>query len=220
LGLRAVVVSQGLTLDPEKVEKEGEEEEVVERERIAVIRENALTTLDPFLAKTLRAAKKSKWEAHTVLTEILGAPGPTGLWQIPDMSAEGQTKWKAEGAEYKALRAAHKEKRAAQRKAEREKKAAFKKRAPVRAEKAKQLEALEEAVKQGEGAEREALLEETFDKAKAQGFFDLSIPYTLRKDFREQYPTVNEVSDCVFRVYPSRVRAVVGWKLARTGGVL
>jgi Replication protein len=207
LGLRAVVVSQGLTLDPEKVEKEEEEEEVVERERIAVIRESALPTLDPFLARTLRAAKKSAYEAHTVLTSVLGAPGPTGLWQIPDMSAEGQTKWREEGAEFKAWREKAKRNRAAERKAEREK-------MKIRAKKDKDLEALEETVKKEEETEREALLDEKCEEAKANGYLDLAIHHTLRKRFRADFPTINEVSEGVFRIYPSRVRMVMTWKLA------
>jgi hypothetical protein len=222
LGLMAVVVSRGLTLNPADEEKNEEEEEVVEKTRIAVIKLRALPTLDPFLAEAMRAAKVSDAEAHTVLTRVLGAPGTSEAsnWRIPDMSPQGVAEWKEEMAAYKAMRAAYKAEQESGRKAEKERKKAFKKRGKIRAEKGKELEALEEAVKQGEGAEREALLEETFDKAKAQGYFDLAIPYTLKKEFRGQYPTINEVADCVFRVYPARVRAVVGWKLARTGGVM
>jgi hypothetical protein len=218
LGLRAVVVSQGLSLNPEQEEKSEEEEEVLERERIAVIKLRALPTLDPFLAETLRAAKVSAAAAHTVLTRVLGAPGSKeeSNWRIPDMSPEGVAQWKEEMAEYRALRAAHKAAREDERRSEKERKAAFKNRAPIRAAKGVELQALEEATKEQEVAEREAVITE----AKARGYLDLAIPATVRADFREAFPSLNEVSEGVFRVWPSRVRVVVEWKLARTGCAL
>lgn len=221
-GLQAVMVSRGLTLNPEAEEKGEEEEEVVERERIAVIKLRALPILDPFLAETLRAAKESAAAAHTVLTRVLGAPGnkEESNWRIPDMSPEGIAKWKEEMAEYRALRAAHREERDGEKKAEKERKSAFKKRAKVREEKGWDQQALEIATMAGEAADREAIIVEKHEEAKARGYLDLAIPYTLRKEFRADFPTLNEVKDCVFRVWPSRTRAVVAWKLARTGGVV
>lgn len=220
LGLQAVMVSRGLTLDPEKEEKSEEEEEVVESKRIAVIKLRALPILDPFLAEALRAAKVSDVAAHTVLTRVLGAPGTSdeSNWRIPDMSPEGIAEWKKEIAAYNAIRAADKAVQDEFRVAVKDREKAFKKRAKVREVKGWDQQALEIATMAGETKDREAWLADAFEKAKANGFLDVAIPHNLRRAFREEFETINEVSDGVFRVYPSRARAVVGWKLTRTAG--
>ena len=82
-GRRAVVVSQGLRLAPESEARE--EEDVVEPEVVAVLRDKGLIAIDAHIARTLAAAASSADQGRAVLLEVLGAPGPTGLWCHPPM---------------------------------------------------------------------------------------------------------------------------------------
>lgn len=80
-GRRAVVVSQGLRLAPESEARE--EEDVMEPEVVAVLRDKGLIAIDAHIARTLAAAASSADQGRAVLLEVLGAPGPTGLWCHP-----------------------------------------------------------------------------------------------------------------------------------------
>jgi len=84
-GRRALVCSQGLSLDEGSAAEESEAHESAEEpaETVAVIYPSVLVRVDPFLAEVLEAAARSASECRSALTRILGPPGANSLWYVP-----------------------------------------------------------------------------------------------------------------------------------------
>jgi len=89
-GRRALVCSQGLSLDEGGGAEESEAHESVEEsvETLAVIYPGALVRVDPFLADVLEAAARSASDCRAALTRILGPPAPN-VWYPPVISRSG-----------------------------------------------------------------------------------------------------------------------------------
>ena len=80
-GRRALVCSQGLSLDEGGAAEESEAHDAVEEpvEAVAVIYPGALVRVDPYMGEVLEAAARSASDCRAALTRILGPPG-LGLW--------------------------------------------------------------------------------------------------------------------------------------------
>lgn len=118
-GRQAVVVSQGLRLKEEK--DAAQEDDLVDPEVVANLRDKGLFAIDPHLPALLEATTESATAAHKLLIQHLGPPGAGGLWCLPMEDDETFGPLSAESIQYLAdLRV--------QRKAERERKKARKER--------------------------------------------------------------------------------------------
>jgi len=83
-GRRALVCSQGFSLDEGGAAEESEAHESAEEpaETVAVIYPRALARVDPYMSEVLEAAARSASECRAALTRILGPP-LLGVWCVP-----------------------------------------------------------------------------------------------------------------------------------------
>ena len=89
-GRRALVCSQGLSLDEGGAAEESEAHDAVEEhvETVAVIYPAALVRVDPYMSEVLEAAARSVSDCRAALTRILGPPAPN-VWYPPVISRSG-----------------------------------------------------------------------------------------------------------------------------------